>query len=154
MITKKPKRPNGQGLVEFALVIPVILLLLFGIFDLGRAVYAYSTIANAARQASRLAIVNQDLVPIQDKAVYESVALGLQPGDVLVIYCNSGQLCESDPAEKCPPPIDIGCDAVVTVEYTYSPATPALSALVGSLILSSTSRLAVERTLGDGATNP
>jgi hypothetical protein len=154
MITNGHKRANGQGLIEFALVIPVILLLLFGIFDLGRAVYAYSTIANAARQASRLAIVNQDLAPIQAKAVYESVALGLQDDDVLVIYCKSGELCESDATQECAPPIDIGCDAVVTVEYSYSPATPALSALVGPLVLSSTSRLAVERTLGDGATNP
>ena len=50
---------RGQGLVEFALVFPVFILLLFGILDLGRAVYAYNTIGDAAREGARVAIVNQ-----------------------------------------------------------------------------------------------
>ena len=52
---------RGQSLVEFALVFPVVALLIFGLVDLGRAVYAYSTIANAARQGARVAAVNQIL---------------------------------------------------------------------------------------------
>ena len=52
-------RERGQGLVEFALVFPVFILLLLGIFDLGRAVYAYNTIGDAAREGARVAIVNQ-----------------------------------------------------------------------------------------------
>jgi len=45
---------RGSSLVEFALVIPVIMLLIFGAVDLGRAVYAYNTIANAARDGARV----------------------------------------------------------------------------------------------------
>ena len=55
---RRPKE-RGQGLVEFALVFPVFILLLFGILDLGRAVYAYNTIGDAAREGARVAIVNQ-----------------------------------------------------------------------------------------------
>ena len=40
---------RGQALVEFALVIPIFLLMLVALFDLGRAVFAYNTLTNAAR---------------------------------------------------------------------------------------------------------
>ena len=47
-------------MVEFALVIPIFLLVLVSLFDLGRAVFAYNTLTNAAREGARMAIVNQD----------------------------------------------------------------------------------------------
>ena len=49
-------RRDGQALVEFALVVPVLILLLFGILDFGRAIYAYNTIADAARDGARVAV--------------------------------------------------------------------------------------------------
>ena len=48
-------RRRGQALVEFALVIPIFLLVLFGLLDMGRAVYANHTLNQAAREAARLA---------------------------------------------------------------------------------------------------
>jgi TadE-like protein len=48
-------RSDGQGLVEVALILPVFLLILFGIFDVGRAVYTNSTLSQAAREGARLA---------------------------------------------------------------------------------------------------
>src|SRR6185312_16248181 len=50
---------RGQALVEFALVLPIFILLLVGIFDFGRAIYAYNTISNAAREAVRVGVVDQ-----------------------------------------------------------------------------------------------
>ena len=47
---------QGQTLVEFALLIPVFLLIVVVVFDLGRAVYYYSTISNAAREATRFGV--------------------------------------------------------------------------------------------------
>lgn len=43
----------GQGLVEFALVIPVFLLLLFGLIDIGRLVYVNNALAEGAREGAR-----------------------------------------------------------------------------------------------------
>lgn len=43
----------GQGLVEFALLLPVLLLILLGAIDLGRAFNAYVTITNASREGAR-----------------------------------------------------------------------------------------------------
>jgi hypothetical protein len=48
----------GQALVEFSLVLPFFLLLLIGIFDFGRIVWARNALENAAREAARYAIVH------------------------------------------------------------------------------------------------
>ncbi|RLC54637.1 MAG: hypothetical protein DRI80_19030, partial [Chloroflexota bacterium] len=48
-------RIRGQGMVEFALVLPVLLLLLFGLVEFGRIFHAWLTLEYAARQAARYA---------------------------------------------------------------------------------------------------
>lgn len=50
-------RDRGQTLVEFALVFPIFILLLFAVIDGGRYVFANSTVSNAAREGARLASV-------------------------------------------------------------------------------------------------
>jgi Flp pilus assembly protein TadG len=47
---------RSQALIEFALVSPVLLLLLFGIVDIGRAVFYYDTVSHAAREGARVAV--------------------------------------------------------------------------------------------------
>lgn len=51
------RRNEGQALVEFALVIPLFLLLLFGIVDFGRYVYTANGLNQAAREAARVGSV-------------------------------------------------------------------------------------------------
>ena len=46
-------RRRGQTLVEFAFVLPIFLLMLFGMVDMGRYVYLNSTLSQAAREAAR-----------------------------------------------------------------------------------------------------
>lgn len=49
---------RGQALVETALVLPIFLMLLAGIVDMGRAVWATTSLNSAAREAARFAIVH------------------------------------------------------------------------------------------------
>ncbi len=49
---------RGQELVEFALLLPLLLLLLFGIIEFGIAVLAYNTISNVGREVARYGVVN------------------------------------------------------------------------------------------------
>lgn len=49
---------RGQTLVEFAMVLPVLMLILVGTLDLGRVVLANDTVGAAAREAARYAIVH------------------------------------------------------------------------------------------------
>ena len=49
---------KGQDLVEFILVMPLLILVLFGAIDLGRLFHASITITNAARVAARYVTMN------------------------------------------------------------------------------------------------
>jgi Flp pilus assembly protein TadG len=48
----------GQALVETALVLPLLLVLIVGLFDVGRAIWLSNTLATAVREASRYGIVH------------------------------------------------------------------------------------------------
>jgi Flp pilus assembly protein TadG len=51
------RRRSGQGLVEFALVIPVFLLMICGVIDGGRYVYMNTVLSQAAREGARVGTV-------------------------------------------------------------------------------------------------
>ena len=61
MIKKRtPKREPGQGLVEFALILPILLLVLVGIAGFARLFAIYSNLFNAAREGTRYGMVNAE----------------------------------------------------------------------------------------------
>jgi Flp pilus assembly protein TadG len=138
------ERSRGQSLVEFALILPIFVLILAGIFDFGRAIYAYNTLLNASREAARQAVVDQTLTHIEDRAIDHAVALGLTASDVQVDY---RQASTPDAAGSCDANLDspliVGCVAVVRVEYTYDAAVPLITALVGQIQLAGESRFPV-----------
>ena len=134
-------RSLGQSLVEFALILPILLILLFGILDFGRAIFAYNSVSNAARSGARVAIVNQDIGDIT--AAVEEEAFGL--GEVAVTFDPNAESlpdCPQSNAECCPA---IGCVIEVAVSTEYIPATPIFSHLVGSITVSSESQMPIER---------
>jgi hypothetical protein len=54
---------RSQALIEFALISPVLLLLLFGIIDIGRAIFYYDTLSHAAREGARTAVIAANMQP-------------------------------------------------------------------------------------------
>ncbi len=52
------ERDRGQAMVEFALVIPIFLLMLFAVIDFGRYVYTANGLNEAAREAARVGSVS------------------------------------------------------------------------------------------------
>jgi len=54
---------RGQSSVEFALILPVLFMLVLGVFDLGRGVLAYNVLAEATREGARFAVVHGSLSP-------------------------------------------------------------------------------------------
>lgn len=131
---------EGQALAEFALIFPIFILLLVLVFDFGRAIYAHHTISNAARAGARVAIVDQTIGEIRDKALAQTV--GLNPDDIDVPDPDFG--C---PVGTAPPPggLKIGCEAEVTVAYAYQPMTPIIGTILGPMTLSATTRFPIER---------
>ena len=54
---------RSQSIVEFALIAPVLLLILFGIVDFGRVIYIYATLNQAVHEGARTAIRASPLLP-------------------------------------------------------------------------------------------
>jgi Flp pilus assembly protein TadG len=57
-LSRSGSKTRGQALVEFALILPWLLLLFFGIIEFGRLILAYEELNNAAREGARYAIVH------------------------------------------------------------------------------------------------
>ena len=123
---RRGTRRRGQALVEFALVIPLFLLLLVSIFDLGRAVFAWNTLSNAAREGARIAIVNQYKPSIVARAKQSTAIVELNDPSVTVDFYQVNADGTPDTSAQCAL-IAVGCLAVVSFEATYQPITPMVS---------------------------
>ncbi len=108
-------RDRGATAVEFALLLPLLLLIVFGIVDFGRALNAQITLTQAAREGARLASLGEGNVASGTQAA----ATGLNPVSVRVTSCPAGALPTAN--------------AVVNVSYTFSFITPvgAIAGLIG-----------------------
>lgn len=127
---------RGQALVEFSLTVTIFLILLMGIFDLGRAIYMYNGVAEAAREIARVT------------AVHPGSTLGNSAETTAVVKTQKGLIPNlGNPTFACR---NIDNTAVagtcmrpdhsvkVTISAVYTPATPVLSFL-GSITVSSSS---------------
>jgi Flp pilus assembly protein TadG len=131
LLVRRRRAPTrrGQALVEFALVIPIFLLVLVAIFDLGRAVFAYNTLTNAAREGARTAIVNQYKPTIVARAKQQTAIVELNDPSVTVDFYQVQADGTPDTSAQCAL-VAVGCLAVVSFEATYQPITP----LIGNII--------------------
>jgi Flp pilus assembly protein TadG len=155
------RRQRGQALTEFALILPVILLLFMGVFDFGRAIYAYNVVSNAAREGGRTAIVNQTLADIKSRAVAQATALGIPSSGPCVGGVPTGSagvfvsFLYADLTTDCSATLAPGCVAVVTVKYTFSAITPIIGNVIGPLSFGSTTKQVIESTCsGSGCPIP
>jgi Flp pilus assembly protein TadG len=58
------KGGHGQSMIEFALILPLMVLFIIGIFELGRAFFAYIAISNAAREGVRMYTFTPDTTTV------------------------------------------------------------------------------------------
>lgn len=114
--TRADKTPDrGAAAVEFALLLPLLLLIVFGLIDFGRALNAQITLTQAVREGARLAALGQPNVVSRTQAA----AVGLSNVTVSVTSCPAGATQ--------------GTDAVVRASYSFSFVTPvgAIAGLFG-----------------------
>jgi Flp pilus assembly protein TadG len=141
-------RSRGQALVEFAIIVPVFMLLLFALLDFGRVIYAQQTIAQDAREGARAGLVAALDNPVTT-ASYQKIrdaALKMTPGVTLAnanITGNAGgcsqTVTDSVSASTCFFPDGVTCTnaaspprIVVKISVTVPLITPILSNIVGS----------------------
>jgi Flp pilus assembly protein TadG len=78
------REERGQDLAEYALILPIFLLVIMSIFDMGRAVYYYSALQNSVREGARYGIIYpEDITGIE--TVVRQKAVGLDVNDLAII---------------------------------------------------------------------
>lgn len=82
---RKTARDHGAAAVEFALLLPVLLLLVFGIIDFGRALNAQITLTQAARAGARLDALGKPSATVVSGT--QAAATGLNPVTVAITAC-------------------------------------------------------------------
>ena len=107
--SRKKKGEKGQALVEFALLVPIFLVLLFAIVDFGMGFYSWITVTNAAREGARLGTVQASEQAIIDR-VYQTSDLPGEATQMTVTVTNA----QGQPGES----------VVVKVDYGYDLITP------------------------------
>ena len=162
MTRRRHDRSTGQALVEFAFVFPIIALIAFGFIDVGRAVFTANTLTNAARQAVRVAAVNQvDPVagpwdclpnhPVEDVnnpgwtfrgcAIAAGATIAVKASDVTISYA-----APPGSAIECTTALNVGCIATVTVRAQFVAITPVAGSIIGAMPMNATSSMPIERT--------
>ncbi len=132
----KRSRSRGQALVEFSLTVMIFLVMLMGIFDLGRAIYMYNGVAEAAREIARVTSVHPGST--LGNSAETAAVVGTQKG-LIPNLGNPTFACRNIDntavAGTCEAPDH---SVRVTISAVYTPATPVLSFL-GSITVSSSS---------------
>jgi hypothetical protein len=89
-VMRRIRDDRGAAAVEFAMVMPLLVMLVFGIFEFGLAWHTYQVITDAAREGARQAVVAN---ASNQQAVFETVEMAIRrtrPGEVTVrnaSYC-------------------------------------------------------------------
>jgi Flp pilus assembly protein TadG len=116
---KASRFDKGQGLIEFGIVMVFLILIVFGVLDLGRVFFSIITISNAAREGARYLTLHPDdkaSAYAGTKAAGVQEAQGsiihIQPSDVTVTYC-----VDLDAFDSC----DSGYPVRVKVQYQFTP---------------------------------
>ena len=107
------RKQRGQAMVEFALLLPIFLAVLFLIIDFGVGINRWVIVTNATREGARIGAVGASTTDIADKVAITSNGL-LDPADVTVRYVdidNNGK-------------VDRGESVVVESDYEYGLITP------------------------------
>ena len=109
MITKRRSAELGQDLIEYAITLPLFMLIIFGVLDLGRGIFYFSAMYQGARDGARYGSVHPEAPPEEVVAQVEHWLIGLDPS----LWA-----------------IDTGCStgttSCVNVKYTFRAVTPVI----------------------------
>jgi TadE-like protein len=108
---REPQR--SQGIVEFSLIAPILVVLLFGIVDFGRLIYVYATLNQAANEGARMAIRDSPLLPTN---VDVQTSVRLHAVDVSL-----ANPCPNGPITSAVPPANQGW---IYITQPDPPSTP------------------------------
>jgi len=159
VFTSKRLASAGQSMVEFAIILPVFLMLTVGVLDVARAAWAYLSLQDAVREGVRSAIIipvkpsgsgltTSSTANVVPRALTAAPFLGLDSGQLgSVTNCGTGPLANTSfslsavngagAADYCTP-----VSVTLTASYTFQPiASLVLGTASLTMTASSTSYL-------------
>jgi Flp pilus assembly protein TadG len=120
---RKEQKEKGQSLLELALILPLLIIILAGVLDLGRLYYAYVAVTDAAAEGASYAAIHPE--PGKRDEVLQRAQEA------------SRGLVQIDPAmvEVDCPAVASGAPITVTVSYSFTVATPLINVIVPDGVL-------------------
>jgi Flp pilus assembly protein TadG len=168
LLQRSRRHPSrGQSLVEFALVLPVFLLMLFGLFDGARYVFVSNAISNAAREGARTAAVEASWIS-KGNTSCGKVGGPVCPADAATLRTHATTAANQEMSPfGAVTNLYISCDATtppsgqwisgtactsstasgqlvsVRVTYAWAPITPIAGAIMGNLTASGSATMVI-----------
>lgn len=125
------KNHKGQAMVEFALILPILLLLVMGIAEFGMMFNAYLSVQNATREGARIGIVGATDEEMEERILSTSPSLR-EERMAITIEPNSNTRTSGETLR-------------VLVDYDYQMTVPFIGILFGgSVNLSGESSMRIE----------
>lgn len=146
---RKARGDHGATLVEFAIIAPLLFLLLFGVIEFGRVIATYTGVMTAAREGARYGstVGDSPTTPglpryldcqgIRSAAMARAVLVPLQDSDITVTYDTGPSGSQVADCQGGTPPTDAlvqaGTRIRVTVNTTFDSPIPVISNVLGTL---------------------
>lgn len=114
------KNEEGQSLVEFAILIPVLMVIIMGIFEFGFILNSYITINSSSREGARLASVGGTDLEIRDKVVDSSPNLDSSNLEIIILPSEGSR--------------NRGDTVTVYINYDYQVKIPLIGAIINNSV--------------------
>lgn len=125
------RSPRGQGLVEFAIILPFLMLVLLMAVDFGRVFFGWVGLANASRIGASYAAAHPEAWDVPGIPAQRDNYLDQINADANALNC---ALPGTIPAPVFPSGTDLGDSAQVTLTCQFSLITPLVSQILGGTI--------------------
>lgn len=124
VMLKNLKNKKGQALVEFAIILPLLLLLIMGIVQFSMIINSYLSIQNAAREGARAGILGSSDIEI--KNIIKAVSPSLEASNLTVT------ITPTESSRKS------GDTLTVKIDYNYPLIVPIISSIFNDVVTLST----------------
>ncbi len=160
----KKKMAQGQGMTEFALALPILLMLVLGIIEMGRLMFIYSIVTSSSREGVRYASAigdngsgterYRDCAGIEQAVLRLGYLAGITTGDITIEYDEGPGSTVFDTCDTLSQDIELGDRVIVSVDGQYTPMAVIPFFNMPSFTIPSVSRrmIVIQINLEDGGT--
>ena len=152
---RRDRDQRGAVVVEFALIVPLLLLIVFGILDFGYMLNRTTIVSNASRDGARTASLDGSFADIcttvkselsQSGIAVPAACNGTSGATIIKIDCKKVDNSACGATSTTYDTLAVsGATAIVTVTYTYTWITPLIGQLFGSSeVFTQTTQMRVE----------